>query len=140
MKYHRIPHLLPAVAALALWPLAAGQNAVQAAPAPPDISGVYWATTYAPRIEPVTGGSPPYKPEAMAEYKKNIAALAASTLDDKARTYCLPDGVPRALENPYPFEIVQVPSRGEIYQLFEINHMIRRIDMQKPLPPDKELA
>jgi hypothetical protein len=85
---------------------------------------------------------PPYKPEAMAQYKKNMAAFAGAKIDedDRSRSYCLPDGVPRALEDPYPFEIVQVPQRGEIYQLFEINHMIRRVDMQKPLPPDKELA
>jgi len=139
MTYHRIQHLLPAVAALALGALAAGQNPVHAAPAVPDISGVYWTTSYNPRIDPITGGSPPYKPEAMAQYKKNMADLAASKLDDRARSYCLPDGVPRALESPYPFEIVQALNRGEIYLIYEINHMIRRVDMQKPLPPDKEL-
>jgi hypothetical protein len=68
-----------------------------------------------------------------------MADLAASKFDDKARSYCLPDGVPRALESPYPFEIIQAQNRGEIYLIYEINHMIRRVDMQKPLPPDKEL-
>jgi hypothetical protein len=139
MNYYRIQHMLPVATAFALWSVAAGQNPVHAAPAAPDIHGVYWTTTYSPRIEPVTGGSPPYKPEAMADYKKNMADLAAAKFDDKARSYCLPDGVPRALENPYPFEIVQTPNRGEIYLLYEINHMIRRVDMQKPLPPDKDL-
>ena len=113
--------------------------AVQGAAATPDLSGVYWATTYSPRIQPVTGGDPPYKPEAMATYKKNMAAVAANTLDDKARSFCVPDSVPRVLESPYPFEIVQATNRGEIYLLYEINHMIRRVDMQQPLPPAKEL-
>src|SRR5205814_3167536 len=114
-------------------------SAVQGAAATPDLSGVYWATTYSPRIQPLMGGDPPYKPEAMATYKKNMAAIAANTLDDKARSFCVPDGVPRVLESPYPFEIVQAVNRGEIYLLYEINHMIRRVDMQQPLPPEKEL-
>ena len=141
MRNLRIQLLLPAVATIALWPLAAAQNPAHAAAATPDISGVYWATTYSPQIQPVGGGMPPYKPEALAQYKKNMAVFASGKIDDDmSRSYCLPDGVPRALEDPYPFEIVQVPERGEVYQLFEINHMIRRIDVQKSLPPEKELA
>jgi len=139
MKNHRMQYWLPAVAALALCAAASGQNPVHAASAPPDISGVYWTTTYSPRIAPMTGGDPPYKPEAMAQYKKNMAEIAAAKFDDRTRSYCLPDGVPRALESPYPFEIVNAQNRGEIYLLYEINHMIRRVDMQKPLPSDKEL-
>lgn len=118
---------------------AAANDAVHAAGTTPDLTGIYWATTYSPRIVPVGGGDPPYKPEAMAEYKKNMADLAAGKLNDKARTYCIPDGVPRVLQNPYPFEIMQAPNRGEIYLLYEINHMIRRVDMQKPLPPEQAL-
>jgi len=137
MTYHHTQMLLVAIAAATTWTLASHENAVHAAPAAPDIGGVYWATAYSPRIVSITGEAPPYKPEAMAEYKKNIAL--GSKLDDKARTYCLPDGVPRALQDPYPFEIVQAANRGEIYLLYEINHMIRRVDMQKPLPPDKDL-
>jgi hypothetical protein len=140
MKYLRIQLLLPAVATLAMWPLAAARNPAQAAAPAPDIGGVYWATTYDSHIVPMGGGMPPYKPAAMAEYRKNMADLVAGKFDDHARSYCLPDGVPRALEAPYPFEIVQVPQRGELYLLYEINHMIRRVDMQKPLPSDKELA
>jgi hypothetical protein len=88
----------------------------------------------------MTGGDPPYKPEAMAEYKKNMAEIAAGKIDDDmSRHFCLPDGVPRGLESPYPFEILEAPNRGEIYLLYEINHMIRRIDMQNPLPPQKDL-
>jgi hypothetical protein len=139
MKYHRLQQLLLFTTAFASWASVGGQNLVHAVPATPDISGVYWATTYSPRIEPVAGGMPPYKPDAMAQYRKNLADLAAGKFEDKARSYCLPDGVPRALEDPYPFEIVQVPTRGELYLLYEINHMVRRIDMQNPLPPDKEI-
>ncbi len=141
MKSPRIRFLLPAVPAFALWPLIAAQAPARSATTAPDISGIYWATAYNPQIQPIGGGMPPYKPAALAQYRKNTADLAAGKLDeDRSRSYCLPDGVPRALEDPYPFEIVQAPQRGEVYQLFEINHMIRRIDMQKPLPPDNELS
>jgi hypothetical protein len=140
MTYYRIQHLLPALTALALSASAARQAPAQAAPATPDIDGVYWTTTYSPRIQPMTGGDPPYKPEAMAEYKKNMAEIAAGKIDDDmSRHFCLPDGVPRGLESPYPFEILEAPNRGEIYLLYEINHMIRRVDMQNPLPPQKDL-
>lgn len=139
MKYHRIPYALSAAPTLVFCALTATQVPAGAAPASPDLSGVYWATTYSPRIEPVSGGNPPYKREALAGYKKNMADLAANKLDDRSRSYCLPDGVPRALESPYPFEIVQATNRGEIYLLYEINHMVRRVDMDKPLPPDSEL-
>jgi hypothetical protein len=138
MKYQSVRVLLSATAAAALCLVVIAYNS-SAATAAPDISGVYWATAYSPRIEPTTGGDPPYKPEAMAQYKKNMADMVAGKLDDKSRSYCLPDGVPRALESPYPFEIVQSENRGEIYLLYEINHMIRRVDMQKPLGPDKDL-
>jgi hypothetical protein len=141
MKFRSIQFALPAVAALALWPLMATQNPAHSATPVPDLSGVYWATTYSPQIQPTGGGMPPYKPMAMVQYRKNMADLAAGKLDeDGARNYCLPDGVPRALADPYPFEIVQAPQRGELYQLFEINHMVRRVDMQQPLPPEKDLA
>jgi hypothetical protein len=139
MSHHPILWLVPAVIALAMSSLAARPSAAQTAQAAPDLSGVYWATTFSPRLAPATGGAPPYKPEAMAALKKNTDDLAAGKLDDMTRSYCLPDGVPRALEAPYPFEIIQVPQRGEIYLIYEINHMIRRVDMQKPLPPDNEL-
>ena len=137
MTYNRTQFLLPAVAALAFCVSGAAQNPVRAAPATPDFSGVYWTTTYSPRIQSMAGEAPPYKPEALAEYKKNIAL--GSKLDDAARSRCLPEGVPRVLESPYPFEIADVPNRGEIYLIYEINHLIRRVDMQKPLPPDKDL-
>src|SRR2546423_1480878 len=115
--------------ALTLLALAAheSQSAVKGAAATPDLSGVYWTNAYSPRIQPVNGGDPPYKPEAMATYRKNMAASAAGTLDDRARSYCLPDGVPRVLASPFPFEIVNAANRGEIYLLYEINHMIRRV-------------
>jgi hypothetical protein len=139
MKHPGRQLVLPALTAFALLAPATGKDRVQAAAATPDISGIYWTTTYSPTIQPSTGGSPPYKPEAMAEYKKNTADIASGKLEDRSRSFCVPDGVPRALESPYPFEIAQIPNRGEIYLFYEINHMIREVDMQNPMPPPDKL-
>src|SRR4029079_10515709 len=35
-----------------------------------DLSGIYWTNSYSPKIVPVGGGDLPYKPAAMAEYRK----------------------------------------------------------------------
>ena len=113
-----------------------------AAPAPaawPDLSGIYWTNTYSPKIVPVGGGEPPYKPEAMAEYRKNAEAVKTYSLDDKSRKACTPDGIPRILQSPYPFEIVATPNRGEIHILYELNHVIRLVSIDKPMPPADEL-
>jgi hypothetical protein len=97
-----------------------------------DISGVWWATTYSPSITLVGGGNPPYNPAGKAAYAKNIADLKNGALIDAARTYCAPDGVPRFLETPYPFEIVQTP--GQVTMIYELNHFVRVIAMDRPLP------
>jgi hypothetical protein len=105
----------------------------------PDLSGIYWTNTYSARIQPVGGGDPPYTAEAMATYQKNMAAAKTYALDDTARKVCTPDGVPRILGSPYPFEIVQSPDRGEVHILYELNHVIRLIDINKTLPSADEL-
>jgi hypothetical protein len=105
----------------------------------PDISGIYWSNSYNPKIQPMGGGEPPYKPQAMAAYKKNTEAVKNFSLNDKARKVCTPDGVPRILESPYPFEIVESPNRGEVHILYELNHVIRPVTIAKPLPPAEEL-
>jgi hypothetical protein len=53
----------------------------------------------------VEGGPLPYKPEALAQKKKNEANWLA--LDPEVRCY-LP-GIPRATYMPFPFQIVQSP-------------------------------
>ena len=117
-------------------------SSASAAPAPaiwPDLSGIYWANSYSAKIQPAGGGDPPYNAAAMAMYKTNMAAVKTNTLDDRARKLCTPDGVPRILAGPYPFEIVQTPERGEIHLLYELNHVIRYVPMNKPLPTADEL-
>jgi hypothetical protein len=103
----------------------------------PDISGVWWAESYSTTIKPIDGGALPFTPAGRALYDTTMAGLKNNKIEDKARTLCLPDGVPRLLETPYPFEIVQ--TKGQITIIYEMNHAIRLIDMTKPLTED-ELA
>ena len=45
--------------------------------------------------------------------------------------------MPRLLASPYPFEIIQTPGQTTI--IYELNHAIRVVAMDKPLPKDEEL-
>ena len=113
-------------------------TACAAADDPRDFSGVYWATEFHPRIQPVGGGELPLTEAGRAAYARNMAGLTDGSIVDRARKYCTPDGVPRSLATPYPFEIIQAPP-GQILIVYEMNHMIRRIAMDTPLPPYEQL-
>ena len=104
-----------------------------------DISGIWWATTYSPKIPVLGGGDPPLNAAGKAQYATNQAGLKNGTIVDKPRKVCSPDGVPRVLETPYPFEIFQVP-KGQITMVHELNHQLRVIPLDKPLRKYEELA
>jgi hypothetical protein len=106
--------------------------------AAPDISGTYCATSYSPTIQVLGGGSPPLNAAGKAASEKIKAGLKDGSIVDKARRVCVPDGVPRVLATPYPFEIFQVPA-GQVTFLYEMNHQVRVIVMDKPLPPRQTL-
>src|SRR5260370_13409430 len=91
-------------------------NAANAAA--PDISGTYWATSYSPKIQGLGGGDPPLNAAGKAAYEKIQAGLKDGSIVDKARRVCVPDGVPRVLATPYPFEIFQAPV-GQVTFLYE---------------------
>jgi hypothetical protein len=109
-----------------------------AADAEPDISGVYWANQYHAQIPLVGGGELPLTAEGRAAYEANRAGLEDGSIADIARTRCVPDGLPRALATPYPFEIVQAPP-GQVLMVHELNHQIRVIALDEPLPSAEEL-
>ena len=104
----------------------------QDATAAPDISGTYWATSYSPKIQMVGGGEPPLTAAGKAAYAMNQAGLADGSMVDRARKLCVPDGVPRVLATPYPFEVFQVPA-GQVTFVYEMNHQLRVIVLDKPL-------
>jgi len=105
----------------------------EAAAAASDISGTYWATSYNPKIQILGGGEPPLNTASKAIYETNQAGLKDGSIMDKARRVCTPDGVPRVLATPYPFEIFQLPA-GRVTFVYEMNHQVRSIVMDKPLP------
>jgi hypothetical protein len=125
------------VASLAVVAFAVSRSA-HATDAAPDVFGTFWATHYNARIQIVGGGDLPLSAEGKAAYETNIAGLKDGSIMDTARTFCVPDGLPRLLANPYPFEIINAP-RGQVTFVYELNHVIRPIAMDKPLPSDKEL-
>src|SRR5262245_17026592 len=85
----------------------------------PDISGIYWATQYHAKIQLVGGGDLPLTPKGKAEYEKNMAGPKDGSITEAARTFCVPDGLPRVLATPYPFEIIQAPP-GQVTIIHEL--------------------
>ena len=78
-----------------------------------------------------------YTAAGKAAYDKNVAGLKDGSVLDTARRFCVPDGIPRLLGTPYPFEIVQTPGQTTIIN--ELNHAIRVVAMDKPIPKDEDL-
>ena len=101
-----------------------------------NISGVWWTQSYSPKIQ-VIGGDLPLNEKGSAQYAKNMAGLKDGTLKDEARHLCVPDGVPRILGNPYPFQLIQTP--GRVTFVYELNHVIRPIPLDKPQVSAEEL-
>src|SRR5690242_15760369 len=83
--------------------------AIRGAGQAPDLSGIYWATEYNAKIQIVGGGDLPLTAAGKAAYEKNATGLKNGSVTDDARRFCVPDGLPRVLATPYPFEIVQGP-------------------------------
>jgi len=109
-----------------------------AAGAAPDLSGVYQVTRYNAKIELVGGGELPLTPAGKAAYDKNIAGLRDGSIVDQSWKVCVPEGIPRVLANPYPFEILQAPP-GQVTMIYELNHQLRNIAMDKPVPSFDDL-
>jgi len=137
MEYHRLPAGNgSALMALFVVSILSGSAYGQAAP---DLSGIYWATRYNAKVQIVGGGDLPLTPAGKAAYDKNMAGLKDGSISDDARRFCVPDGPVRVLATPYPFEIVQAPP-GQVTILYELNHQIRVVRMDKPLPKYEELV
>ena len=102
-----------------------------------NISGVWWTQSYMRKLELAEGGELPLNEAGRAKYAEIMAGLANGAITDEARRVCVPDGLPRILSNPYPFQIIQTP--GQVTIIYELNHVIRPMRLDVPLPPDDEL-
>jgi hypothetical protein len=103
-------------------------------PAQRDLNGVWWTASYAPRIAPLGGGAIPFIPAGRQTYDRNVAGLKDHTVVDQARYTCVPDGIPRIWQNPYPFQILQTPGQTSI--LYERSHVFRIVRMDVKLDED----
>ena len=103
----------------------------------PDLSGTYWATEYHARIQPLGGSAPPLNDAGKAAYKDNSARLRNKSLKDYVRSICLPDGIPRLLSTPYPFEVFQVVP-GQVTFVHELNNQVRVVPLTEPPASDKQ--
>ena len=72
----------------------------------------------------VEGNEIPYKPEALAQKKKNYETRDT---EDPGFTKCYLPGVPRATYMPYPFEIIQNPQMVGIR--YQFARAVRTIDL-----------
>jgi hypothetical protein len=112
-------------------PAPAAGNPIYTPPTPAmNISGTWWTQSYSPKLQIMGGGELPLNDKGKAQYAKNMAGLKDGSIVDEARHLCVPDGVPRILGNPYPFQLIQTP--GQVTFVYELNHMIRPVVMDKP--------
>jgi hypothetical protein len=81
-----------------------------------------------PGIGVVEGGEIPYKPEALAQRKKNQDSYLASDPEVK----CYLPGVPRATYMPYPFQIFQSPKA--FFIAYEYAGATRNVYLKDPGP------
>ena len=123
----------------ALLALSMVSSSAYGAGAAPDISGTYWATQYFAKLQIVGGGDLPLTPDGKKALDMNAAGLKDGSITDAARKFCVPDGMPRAMATPYPFEIIQSPP-GQITMVHELNHQIRVIAMDKPMQTYEQLV
>jgi hypothetical protein len=107
-------------------------------PDPKNFEGVWWLKGYEYMLGPAPGIEPPLKPKYMDILKRRIRAKNAGTPETDTSTRCLPHGMPRLMESPYPIEIVQTPGRLTI--LHEVAHNVRRFYIDQQHPKDLKIT
>ena len=99
----------------------------------PDFTGVWMEREDAITF---TSKEPPLQPWAEAIFraaKPGYGPRATSDSRDPILS-CLPPGVPRILLIPFPMQIVQSPS--EVIMIFEYDHFVRHIALDREHPKD----
>jgi hypothetical protein len=124
--------VVPGVAGAAA---AQGDAARQDASSMRGLSGVWWAKTFSAKMQPMDGAIA-FTDAGKRAYEKNIAGLKNGSVKDESRTICVPDGMPRVMASPYPFQIIQTP--GQVTFAHEVNHSWRtaRLGGTHPRPAD----
>ena len=92
--------------------------------AAPDLSGVWMVETPGTSFGTTPPPMTPWAAERFKANKPTVGPNAALDANDPT-VDCVPPGVPYILVVPTPFEFAHVP--GQIIQLFEYSHFVRRI-------------
>jgi hypothetical protein len=112
-----------------------GNPKTQSEISPRDMTGVWMerqnTITFSPQ-------EPPFQPWAEEKYKSVKPGYGPRATPDSEDPIlsCLPPGVPRIMLIPFPMQVIQTP--GEVILLFEYDHYIRHIYMDRREHP-KEL-
>ena len=105
---------------------AASGSAVSAQPSASRFRGVWQIDPYTSRLVPDDGTSLPFTPEGRALYRAKIEGLRRGSIVDQAEFSCVPQGMPRAMMSPYPFQIVT--AAGQLVFAYEQNRAYRNIN------------
>ncbi len=81
---------------------------------------------------------PPFSAWGRERWDKHLKAMIASAPIADPATSCIPHGVPRIVIAPYPVQIVQTP--GLVTMLYEVNHNIRLVHLNQPLPKNPKIT
>jgi hypothetical protein len=110
----------------------------QAAARTPNLSGIWMERE---TRNAFTEQEPPMRPQTQANYnaaKPGYGPRASAQSQDPILS-CLPPGIPRIMLIPFPIQIVQTP--GLIVMIFEYDHFVRQIYMdRREHPKDLELT
>lgn len=111
-------------------PTAAATTLVGPSKTPRDLNGLYYATTgfsYTPNNPRGGKQHPPLTPEYAKIYADRVASADAGHPTGDPTANCLPQGMPRFMNMPFGFEIIQTPK--QINFSSEWNEQTRRIYM-----------
>ena len=102
---------------------------------PRDLTGVWMERQ---NTTAFTAEEPPFMPWAEEKYKSAKPGYGPRATPDSEDPIlnCLPPGVPRIMLIPFPMQVIQIP--GEVILLFEYDHYIRHIYLDRREHP-KEL-
>jgi hypothetical protein len=138
--------LTPNISAQAGKPSEAAKTQDAAAPLSHDLSGV-WMQYPDGNVPGVPGMNavdertrPPLTPWGKAKFdaaKPLVGPRAVPGVENNPELRCEPDGPPKLLNLPNPFEIIQIP--GRVLMFFELGHIWRTVWTDgRPLPKDPD--
>jgi hypothetical protein len=93
-----------------------------------DVVGIWQVSHYSSHLMPMDGGTIPFTSDGLALYRAIQTQRRHNADIDSAESRCLPQGVPRSLTAPYPFEILE--SAGQVLFLHEVNRQFRIVLLQ----------